>query len=493
MSQLCVGKLGRRFLIAWVMGHWFLLTLFAVYTAILFRNVEVGGANNSDVHGYFLGSRNMGGVAIGFSYFATFASTNSYVGHAGQSYSYGLPWLTLAVLIVFFTWASWRFIAPRLRRFVSEFDALTIPDFLAIRFPHPAGREYLRVVSGVIIALSSILYLVAIFKGAGNVFQEFLDVPYATAVGITLVIVVAYTAVGGFVSVVRTDVVQGVLMLIGAVTIFYFVTDAAGGITRLPELKADPDTAPLFEYGALVPVAVIVGMSLSGALKLLVDPRQLSRFYALRDEEQIRVGIWVAVIGIAIIQFCLFPIGVYAHFLLDGVTDTDRIVPTLINDPSIFPGPVADFLVVAIIAAAMSSMDSVLLVAASVLFRDIVVVRWKDTPPIRFTRFAVVGFAVISALLALNPPGGIVAMTLFSGSLYAVCFFPAVLLGLYWRRGSWLAVLASMGIGILILLAWMLLGFGRTLHELFPALVASVVTYVLLSRRTPQDLRIGAH
>ncbi len=104
-----------------------------------------------------------------------------------------------------------------------------------------------------------------------------------------------------------------------------------------------------------------------------------------------------------------------------------------------------------------------------------------------------VGFAVISALLALNPPGGIVAMTLFSGSLYAVCFFPAVLLGLYWRRGSWLAVLSSMGIVIVVLLGWMLLGFGRTLHELFPALGASIFTYVLLSRRTAQDLRIGAH
>jgi sodium/proline symporter len=104
----------------------------------------------------------------------------------------------------------------------------------------------------------------------------------------------------------------------------------------------------------------------------------------------------------------------------------------------------------------------------------------------------VVGFALISALLALNPPGGIVPMTLFSGSLYAVCFFPAVLIGLYWRRGSWLAVLASMGIGIVVLLTWMWLGYGRTLHELFPALAASVTTYVVCAWRTPRDLRIGA-
>lgn len=474
----------------WISDHWFLVTLFAIYTLLLFRNAAIGSASSGSARDYFVGGREMGGVAIGFSYFATFASTNSYVGHAGQSYSHGLPWLTLAALIVLFTWASWTFVAPRLRRFVSAFDALTIPDYLAIRFPHPAGREYLRVASGIVIMLASVLYLVAIFKGAGNVFQEFLDVPYTSAVGITLVIVVAYTMLGGFVSVVRTDVIQGGMMVVGAATIFYFVTDAAGGVTRLPELRQQPDKAPLFEFGALVPVAVIVGMSLSGALKLLVDPRQLSRFYALKDDHQIRIGIWVAVIGIALIQFCLFPVGVYAHFLLDGVTDTDRIVPTLISDPSIFPPLVADFLVVAIIAAAMSSMDSVLLVAASVLYRDLIAVMWPSTPAVRFTRFAVVGFALISAALALNPPGGIVEMTLFSGSVYAVCFLPAVLLGLWWRRGSCNAVLMSMGVGMVILLFWMISGLGSVLHELFPSLAASLVTYMLMSMRTPEDLRI---
>ncbi len=474
----------------WLFEHWFLILLFVGYTALMLNNAVVGKTQSNDVRGYFVGGRAMGGIAIGFSYYATFASTNSYVGHAGMSYAWGLPWLTLAVLIVIFTWISWKYVAPRLYRFVSTHDALTLPDFLALRFPHPEGREYLRVASGIVITLSSVLYLVAIFKGAGNVFQEFLDISYTLSVGMTLFIVVIYTAVGGFVSVVRTDVIQGIFMVIGAALIFYFVTDAAGGVTRLPELRESPETAPLFEFGALVPIAVIVGMSLSGALKLLVDPRQLSRFYGLSDASQIKVGIWVAVIGLLIIQFCLFPVGVYAHFLLEGVTDTDRIVPTLINDPDVFPGPVADFLVVALISAAMSSIDSVLLVAASVLQRDIVQVVWPKLPAVRFTQFAVVGFAVVSAALALNPPGGIVAMTLFSGSIYAVCFFPAVLLGLWWQRGSWFAVMVSMTLGMIVLLLWLLSGWGAVLHELFPALVVSLLAHILLSRNTPKDLRI---
>ena len=74
---------------------------------------------------------------------------------------------------------------------------------------------------------------------------------------------------------------------------------------------------------------------------------------------------WIAVLGLTLILACMFPIGLYAHLVLENVTDTDLIVPRLVNDPSIFPFWVTDLLIVSIVSAAMSSMDSVLLVASS--------------------------------------------------------------------------------------------------------------------------------
>jgi Na+/pantothenate symporter len=305
---------------------------------------------------------------------------------------------------------------------------------------------------------------------------------------LTLLIVMGYTAIGGFVSVVRTDFLQGLFMLVGSVTIFVCITSAAGGVDQLPELATRPDTAHLFTWNAGIPLVVLIGIALSGSLKLLVDPRQVSRFYALRDERSVRTGFWVAVIGIAIIQFSLFPVGIYTRFLLDGVTDTDLIMPTLLNDPSVFPVWVADFLLVAMIAAAMSSMDSVLLVAGTVFHRDLVGIIRPATDAMSWTRWAVVGIAVVSAWIALRPPGGIVEITIFSGSLYAVCFLPAILLGLHWRKGTARAVLASMLVGTVVLLAWLLTGLGDVLHEVFPALAASCLTYVIIALNSPPAL-----
>jgi Na+/proline symporter len=163
-------------------------------------------------------------------------------------------------------------------------------------------------------------------------------------------------------------------------------------------------------------------------------------------------------------------------------------MPTLLNDPSVFPVWVADFLLVAMIAAAMSSMDSVLLVAATVFHRDLVGIVRPATDPMSWTRWAVVGIAVVSAWIALRPPGGIVEITIFSGSLYAVCFLPAILLGLHWRKGTARAVLASMLVGTVVLLAWLLTGLGDVLHEVFPALAASCLTYVIIALNSPPAL-----
>ena len=91
-------------------------------------------------------------------------------------------------------------------------------------------------------------------------------------------------------------------------------------------------------------------------------------------------------------------------------------------------------------------------------------------------------FAAIAAGMALNPPGDIVTVTIFSGSLYAVCFFPAVVFGLYSSRGSANAVLWSMGVGVSLLIFWILWGWNQYLHEVFPALMASCVTYWLVAR-----------
>jgi len=465
---------------SWFVEHWIATSLLVIYVSMLFYNAYVGNKAATGVGGYYVGNRQLGGTVVGISFFATFASTNTFIGHAGKGYDYGVAWFTMAVLLVIFSWMSWRWIGPPLRRFAAAWDALTIPDYIRGRIlgDNPdAERHPLLLLSASVIVFASILYLLAIFKGAGHLFQIFLGVPYEVAVGVTLLVVVLYTSIGGFVSVVRTDAIQGVLMLIGAMTIFYFVTQAAGGVTSVSQLTDMPEKEHLFDLNGAVPFAVLLGVSLSGSLKLIVDPRQLSRFYGLKSDAEVKRGMWIAVMGMTLILACMFPIGLYAHLILENVTDTDLIIPRLVNDPAIFPFWVTDLLIVSIVSAAMSSMDSVLLVASSTLYKNIIAPFKAIENEVRWSRVAVIAFACISAFMALNPPGDIVGITIFSGSLYAVCFFPPVVFGLYGRVASAQTTLVSMILGMSTLILWITLGLSTLLHEVFPALLVSASVY----------------
>ena len=465
---------------SWFVEHWIASSVLAAYVAVLFYNAYLGNKAATGMGGYYVGNREMGGAVVGISFFATFASTNTFIGHAGKGYEYGVAWFTLAVLLVAFAWVSWRWIGPPLRRFSAEWDALTIPDYIKGRILNnspSANRHPVLLLSASVIVFASLLYLLAIFKGAGHLFQIFLGVPYEVAVGVTLLVVVLYTSIGGFVSVVRTDAIQGIFMLVGAMTIFYFVTKAAGGVGAVTQLIDMPTKQHLFDLNGAVPFAVLLGVSLSGALKLIVDPRQLSRFYGLKNDVEVKRGMWIAVVGLTLILVCMFPIGIYAHLILENVTDTDLIVPTLVNDAAIFPFWVTDLLIVSIVSAAMSSMDSVLLVASSTLYKNLIAPFKQVDNEVRLSRFAVVGFACVAAFMALNPPGDIVGITIFSGSLYAVCFFPPVVFGLYGRIASPLRVLSAMLSGMALLVIWIALGLNSAIHEVFPALLLSALIY----------------
>jgi SSS family transporter len=470
----------------WIAEHWIVLALCSIYALVLLYNGMVGNRRTENISDYYVGGRSMGGYAIGISFFATYASTNSFIGNAGQGYTYGLPFLLMVVFMVVFAFISWTWIAPRLREFTSDWDSVTLPDFFAVRFKSDATRVF----AAIVVIFGSVLYMTAIFKGVGNLFEVFFEIPYEAAIFIVLSIVIFYTASGGFISVVRTDVIQGILMVLGAIVIFAVITYNAGGIGAIWEVsKLGESGARLFTWDAAMPFPVMLGVLCAGSMKLLVEPRQLSRFFGLKDARSVRQGIWVSIFGIVIVQVCLLPIGIYAHLFLTDIADTDLIMPTLVAS-SMFPDYLSAFLVLAMLAAAMSSLDSVLLVAASTMERDIAsfaLPKLSERSNLNLTRIFVVVIALATAMIALKPPGGVIELTIFSGSVYTVCFFPALIIGLHWRRGNGTAVIASMLTGLLTLLIWILTGMSEIVHEIFPGLLASLLVYVGVAWRTPPN------
>lgn len=463
--------------------YWMVHSLLALYTVMLAHHAWTGNRSTKGLADYYVGGRSMGGWVIGLSFFATYASTNSFVGFSGRTYAWGLPWLLFIPTAVAFSLFAWIVVAPRLRAFTAAMDSLTLPDFIGFRF----GSTPARVFAALIVIAASFFYMTAVFKGIGNLLEVFLDMPYKLSIVIVFFIVMTYTMIGGFISVVKTDSVQGVVMMFAAIILFTGTVSAAGGLGAAAEVRSQPGGEALFTWGGGVAVPVLIGTMVAGLVKFAVEPRQLSRFFALEGEKAIRTGMWVSSLTFAGVFTLLIPVGIYARKLFpSGIEDTDLVVPTLLTE--VFGQGTSAFLLVAMVAAAMSSLDSVLLVMASTTERDVVaVVRpgRSEAQEMFWTKAWVALFAFITMLISLNPPGGIVELTAFSGALYGACFFPALVLGLHWRRGNGTAVIGSFILGIVVLLGWDFVPGSDIVHEIFPAMVLSTAGYVGLSLAGP--------
>lgn len=464
--------------------YWMVHLLLVFYISMLAYHAWKGNRKTRGVADYYIGGRSMGGVAIGLSFFATYSSTNSFVGFSGQAYNWGIPWLLITPFVVGLSLLAWVVVAPRLRHFAESLDSLTIPDFIGFRFDSNAARVF----AAIIVIFASFFYMTAVFKGIGNLVEVFLEIPYKLAIVIVFFIVMIYTLVGGFISVVKTDGVQAVVMIFAAILLFSGTVGAAGGIESFFKVREQPGGARLFSWSGGVAFPFLLGVLFAGTIKFLVDPRQLSRFYALKGQRAARTGLWVSTLSFAVVYTLLAPIGIFARRIFpDGITDSDLVVPQLLTSADVFSDGVSAFLMLAMVAAAMSSLDSVLLVMASTAQRDIMGVFKKpdsEVSAIRATRFYVAVFAFITMLIALNPPGGIVSLTALSGALYAACFFPVLILGLYWRRGSETAVLGSFTVGLLVLLLWKYLPVSQSIHQVFPAVLSSLSFYIIASFST---------
>ncbi len=463
---------------SWLADHWIQTSLLVAYFAMLIHHALAGRKESSSVEGYLVAGRNLGGVVIALSFYATFMSTNTFIGAAGKSWQYGLSWCVGGVVLSGLALLSWTVVAPRFVPLTKQYEALTFADFLGTHSQSNAVRR----LAGVIVAFSSILYLIAIYRGASLAIELFLGLPYLWCVLLAAVVVTSYTLVGGFKSVVLTDAVQGFLMLIGAVALFCALLFASGGIDSMMDRLRERSSV-LASWTNSEGLAAALAYSIAVGMKYLVEPRQLSRFYGLRDRSALRTAAWIAPLIIFISYACLLPIGAMARTVIDSDTmSTDRVVPYLLGPANLLGPFLGTLFLLVLISAAMSSIDSVLLVAASTMSRDVLSDRSENE--VKRVRVWIVVISLTAAGAALLPfAKDIIRMTKFSGSLYAACFLPVFVVGLFLQKRSAKAAILTMLLASASVVATLILRLNKVvaIQEVYAGIVVGLVVFFSIS------------
>ncbi len=445
----------------------------------------------------------MPGWVVSLAFFSTFASTNTYIGQAGQAFASGLSWVWVGVLWTVFCMVSWLLLGPRLRNQTLGLGSVTIPDYFDFRYRNSLSKPT-RVLSALTILFATLWYMAGIAKGCAHLLETALGVPYALGAAAILGFTCLYTVLGGMYSVLWTDAMQGMMMLGVAVLMVVIPFVHAGGvgplfdrISDVPHLSAtgDPIGNGLVTFGSLVSVAYILGIGLSVGMKQIAEPRCLVRFYSVDDAAGMRFAmIWTPVfLGVSLV--CVMGLGALVHGMTSAaeaaylIHNTDEVVGFMLAK---FGNPaVTAICITGLFAAGMSSLAAVMLIVGTAAVGDLRNL-WRaadQRSTVRWTKAAIIVYSAVVLVVTVDPPAGIVELTSFSGAVFAASFFPAIFGGLYLRSGTGHGAFWSMLVGMVTTLCWR---FGvrfrfpgfQDVHEIFPAFCVSMAVYLLVSRLT---------
>ncbi|MEP1703581.1 MAG: sodium:proline symporter, partial [Marinobacter sp.] len=215
-------------------GVW--ISLFAYFALMIAIGVYAMRRATSSSEDYMLGGRALSPKVAALSAGASDMSGWLLLGLPGALFASGLgsAWIGIGLLVGAFF--NWTLVAPRLREQTVHYgNAITIPSFLANRFPTQALS--LRTVSAIVIVVFFAVYTASGLVAGGKLFESAFSgifnfgglSDYAVGIVITLGVVLAYTVVGGFLAVSMTDFVQGCIMMLALVIMPAVVLFGEGG------------------------------------------------------------------------------------------------------------------------------------------------------------------------------------------------------------------------------------------------------------------------
>ncbi len=480
--------------------------------------VAIGFAASRRIRGvsdYYVGGKRLGRWLVMFSANTTAESAWLLLGLTGLGAAFGLKALWVVVGEVVGVTLAWFWLAPRFKRATDECDALTVPDYLASRFSTGSQRHLVgavRLVAALALTVFVTVYVSAQIDATGKTFHKFLDWNHYAGVAVGFGIVALYTLSGGFVAVVWSDLFQGLLMLIGLVSV-----PVAAFVALDPHAPPLPAglLSPWGPEGASLETLLSILALMAIGLGFLGIPQVFVRFIAIRSVDEIRRGRWLAVAFTLVTDTGAVAAGVLGRRLLaPGASQAadllgpggENVLPMTVM--TLFPEIVVGGFIAVILAAIMSTIDSLLLVAASALSRDVYQKMFRPALPderlTRISRLVTVGLSTVAVLLSitvswLSPDRTVFWYVIFGWSGLTATFCPMMILALAWRRYNAAGALASMvsgmaGVPFFKFVVPHLGSAGAILaraEELLPsfavALIAGIAVNLLTDRLAPGD------
>lgn len=440
-----------------------------------------------NISDYVLGGRGLNPVVAALSAGASDMSGWLLLGLPGLMYITGISGSWIAIGLTIGAFLNWHYIARPLRVLTEKYDdSITIPGFIANRFK----SRNLRIVSSVVILIFYTLYASSGLVGGAKLFEATFDLDYQTALTAGTIVIVSYTFLGGYSAVSWTDFFQGSLMMLALIIVPIVAIHEIGGLTETIHIAGSINADYLNIWTGTTFIGII--SLLAWGLGYFGQPHILVRFMSINNVKNVNtakyVGMsWmiVSIIGSLMVGFVGIAY-VAAHDV--ALEDSEKIFILLSN---LLLNPwIAGFVLAAILAAIMSTIDSQLLVSSSCLTRDIYEKVIKpdasDKELVWIGRATVIAIALIAFYISTDQDSTVLSLVSYAWAGFGAAFGPIIILSLYNKNISVGGALAGMITGAATVLIWKQLEGGLfDVYEILPGFIFAFIAIVVFSKLFP--------
>lgn len=421
--------------------------------------------------GFLIGGRNIGAWATAFAYGTTYFSAVVFVGYAGQhgwNIGLGSIWIGIGNAVLGCL-LSWLLFANRTRKMTKKIGARTMPDYFSKRY----NSKGLKILAAIIIFIFLVPYSAAVYKGLGSLFSAvFPGVETWVWMLIIACLTAVYLVAGGYIATAYTDLIQGIIMLVGVVCLIMSVLghESVGGISGLisnlgsfESVPGDPNPITgaqltnIFGGSSFKFLCFNIMLTSFGTWGL---PQMIGKFYAVKDTAAIKRGTIISTIFCVVIGCGAYLIGSTSRLILGGVLPEggiDSIIPAVLME--VLGGGTLGIILLAVImtlllSASMSTLEAVVLTSASAVAVDLIpTVRKKETKPetqMLLTRLLCLVFVACSFIFATQNIPIIVSLMSFSWGVVSGCFIGPYIWGLFSKKITKAGAYAGVISGLLV-------------------------------------------
>ena len=442
------------------------LSAYAIVMALI-GCISYGKSKTLD--GFLIGGRKIGAWATAFSYGTTYFSAVVFVGYAGQhgwNIGIGAIWIGVGNAVLGCL-LSWLLFANRTRKMTKKLNARTMPDYFEKRY----ASKGMKILASVVIFIFLVPYSAAVYKGLGSLFGAIFP---GVETWVWMLIIACLTAVylvaGGYIATSYTDLVQGVIMIVGVVCLSVAVLNHGnvGGLVGLFEnlgsfesLPGDPNPTTGSQLTHILGGSSFKFLCFNIMLTSFGTwglPQMIGKFYAIKDTAAIKRGTIISTIFCTVIGCGAYLIGSTSRLILEGQLPEggiDAVIPTIlikVLGSGTFGMILLSVIMILLLSASMSTLQAVVLTSSSAVAVDLIpAVRKKPTKPeaqMLLTRLFCLTFVACSFLFATQNIPIIVSMMSFSWGVVSGCFIGPYIWGLFSKKitkiGAYVGMLAGL-------------------------------------------------